>query len=76
VVESLVRGKILSILVAAASSSAWADGVDYVVDADILVYGGSHFWARTQNPVDTRTLYAERLRTGGREVLLQSDGTL
>ena len=76
-VESLVRGMIQSFLiVVAGSSSAWADGADYVVDADTLVYGGSHFWSRTQNPRDTRTLYAERLRAGGREVLLQSDGTL
>ena len=64
------------VVLAVQSSAAWAgrDGVDYIVDADTLVYGGSYLWARTQNPDDVHTLYVERLSTHARELLHRSEG--
>jgi hypothetical protein len=76
---SIIRAVMsLTLLLAAQSSLSWAgvEGVDYVADADTLVYGGSHFWSRTQNPADVHILYAEPLRTRVRHVLHQSEGVL
>jgi ribosomal protein L24E len=73
----IANARPLIVLVALHLSPCWAsDGFDYVKDSDTLIYGGSYFSQRTQNPNDARTLYAEKMSTHARTVLYRGQGVL
>jgi hypothetical protein len=77
-VHKSICASVLAWVLAALASPSWAgrDGVDYVADRDVMVYGGSHYWNRSQNPVDAQTLYAERFGTQTRSTLYRGEGVL
>jgi hypothetical protein len=51
-------------------------GVEYVVNSDVLVYGGSSYYSRSQAPDDIHTLYIRQRDADGSKALFRSEGAL